>query len=84
MLQCVPTGSATDGFTSYENLLRRVNRQLNVASQAHRHTVIARQPDECIGDWEAFLEQLDLEDSVEVTRIGRSAARLQWTNRHPG
>lgn len=83
MQQCVPLGRSCQSFTPYENLLRRIHRQINnAASQMGRRTVIVRQPDESPEDWDKFLEQLDLEESVRVTRMAHGLAQLQWTNQH--
>lgn len=85
MLQEVPLGVARESFTPFESLLRRVHRQINSsAAQNTRHTTIARQPEESTSDWDVFLEQLELEESVRVTRIDGEVAKLKWTNQHPG
>ncbi|POR62220.1 DUF1654 domain-containing protein [Pseudomonas syringae] len=84
MLQKVPIGVAPQSFTPYQSLISRIHRQINSsAAQSTRHTTIARQPDESASDWDVFLEQLELEESVRVTRIARGVARLIWTNQHP-
>ncbi|WKW34099.1 DUF1654 domain-containing protein [Pseudomonas viridiflava] len=84
MLQEVPIGVARQPFTPYQSLLRRIHRQINSsAAQSNRHTTIARQPDESASDWDVFLEQLELEESVRVTRIDHEVAKLKWTNQHP-
>lgn len=83
MLQCVPLGESCQLFTPYEKLLRRIHRQINnTTSQIGRRTVIVRQPDESPEDWDKFLEQLDIEESVRVTRMAHGSAQLQWTNQH--
>ncbi|MCF5467145.1 DUF1654 domain-containing protein [Pseudomonas syringae] len=84
MLQEVPIGVARQPSTPFQRLLRRIYRQINSpASQNTRHTTIAKQPDESASDWDVFLEQLELEESVRVTRVERGVARLKWTNQHP-
>jgi len=84
MLQEVPIGVAPQSFTPYQSLISRIHRQINSsAAQSTRHTTIARQPDESASDWDVFLEHLELEESVRVTRIDRGVARLMWTNQHP-
>ncbi|MBA1229285.1 DUF1654 domain-containing protein [Pseudomonas viridiflava] len=84
MLQEVPIGASRKPFTPYESLIRRIHRQINSSTaQNTRHTTISRQPDESASDWDVFLEQLELEESVSVTRIDRGLAKLKWTNQHP-
>ena len=70
--------------TPYEQLARRIHRQVNSsAAQARRRTIIARQSCEKVDDWDCLLEQLDVEDSVRVTRLECGAVGLAWTNQHP-
>lgn len=69
--------------THYEELNRRVHRQINSsAAQATRRTIIVRQAGERIGDWDKLIEQLDAEESVRVRLMGDSTAHLSWTNQH--
>lgn len=83
MLQNVPAGAARRSFTPYQNLLLRVHRQINSSvAQLGRQTIIVRQTGESTDDWDSFLEQLDVEESVRVTHIDQGAARLDWTNQH--
>lgn len=71
--------------THYEELSRRVHRQINSsAAQASRRTIIVRQSGERIGDWDKFIEQLDAEESVRVTRLDEGSVYLNWTNQHSG
>ncbi|RRV08533.1 DUF1654 domain-containing protein [Pseudomonas sp. v388] len=70
-------------LSPYQHLLHRIHRQINSsAAQLRRQTTIVRAPDENAEDWDAFLEQLDIEESVSVTRLGWGIARLEWTNQH--
>lgn len=69
--------------TQYEELNRRVHRQINSsAAQATRRTIIVRQSGERIGDWDKLIEHLDAEESVRVRLMGDSTAHLSWTNQH--
>lgn len=69
--------------TPYEHLIRRIHQQINSsAAQVSRRTIIVLQPGESADDWDAFLDQLDVEESVKVTHIERGSARLEWTNQH--
>ncbi|MGP5509921.1 DUF1654 domain-containing protein [Pseudomonas fragi] len=71
--------------THYEALSRRVHRQINSsAAQVNRRTVIIRQSDERVGDWDKLIEHLDAEESVRVTRLDEGAVYLNWTNQHSG
>lgn len=84
MLHVPPVGFTHQVFTSYQELMRRVHRQINSsAAQLRRQTVIVRQSGESEDDWDTFLEQLDIEESVRVTRLEAGLARLSWTNQHP-
>jgi hypothetical protein len=84
MLHVPPAGITHQVFTSYQELMRRIHRQINSsAAQLRRQTVIVRQSDESEDDWEAFLDQLDIDESVRVTRLEGGLARLTWTNQHP-
>ncbi len=70
-------------YTSYERLILRIHRQINSSTaQDRRQTVITLQPGENLDDWDTFLDQLDVEESVRVTHIGAGAAHLRWTNQH--
>lgn len=70
-------------YTSYEELTRRIQRQVNSeAAQVRRRTVIVRQSGERVDDWDKFLEQLNVEESVRVTLLGDGVAQLSWTNQH--
>lgn len=69
--------------TSFEQLSRRIHRQVNSSlAQADRWTVIMRLPDERIDDWDALLEKFEVEESVRVTRLGEGTVSLRWTNQH--
>ena len=71
--------------THYEELSRRVHRQINSsAAQATRRTIIVRQSGERIGDWDKLIEHLDTEESVRVRLMGDDTAHLSWTNQHCG
>ena len=71
--------------THYEELSRRVHRQINSsAAQATRRTIIVRQSGERIGDWDKLIEHLDTEESVRVRLMGDGTAHLSWTNQHCG
>ncbi|MCO8162014.1 DUF1654 domain-containing protein [Pseudomonas sp. 21LCFQ010] len=84
MLQCVSPGASRQSSSPYELLIKRIFRQINSsAAQSRRQTIIVRQPEESADDWDSFLEQLDVEESVRVTRIEHGTARLKWTNQHP-
>ena len=41
-----------------------------------------RQSGERTEDWDALLEQFDLEESVRVTRLEEGSVYLSWTNQH--
>lgn len=70
--------------TPFEQLARRIHRQVNSsAAQMRRRTIIARLSSEKLDDWDSLLEQLDREDSVRVTRLECGAVGLTWTNQHP-
>ena len=69
--------------THYEELSRRVHRQINSsAAQATRRTIIVRQSGDRIGDWDKLIEHLDAEESVRVRLMGDSTAQLSWANQH--
>lgn len=74
----------TRSHSPYEQLARRIHRQVNsAAAQMRRRTVIARQSGERLDDWECLLEQFDVEDSVRVIRLECGAVGLAWTSQHP-
>lgn len=67
----------------YELLTRRIHRQVNSAkAQTLRRTIIARQSGERLDDWDSLIDQLDVEDSVRVTRLECGAVGLTWRNQH--
>lgn len=69
--------------TSCEQLARRILKQVNSsAAQMWRRTLIVRQSSERAEDWDALLEQFDLEESVRVTRLEEGSVYLSWTNQH--
>lgn len=69
--------------TPFEQLTRRIHRQVNSsAAQARRRTIIARLESEKPDDWDCLLEQLDREDSVRVIRLECGSVGLAWTNQH--
>lgn len=69
--------------TPFEQLARRIHRQVNSpAAQTRRRTIIARLSNEKLDDWDCLLEQLDIEDSVRVTRLECGSVGLAWTNQH--
>lgn len=69
--------------TPYEQLSRRIHRQVNSsAAQVDRRTIIVRQPCELLDDWDKFVDQLDVEECVRVTLLGDGAVQLSWTNQH--
>lgn len=79
----VPPGVVHQLSTPFESLIRRIHRQINSsAAQARRQTIIVLQPGEDASDWDAFLDQLEIEESVRVTHIEKGSARLDWTNQH--
>lgn len=68
----------------YEQLRRRIHRQINsAAAQERRRTIIAREPGELMDDWDKLLEQLDAEESVRVMHLEGCVAQLIWTDQHP-
>lgn len=70
--------------TPYQQLAHRIHRQVNSSTaQVRRRTVIARQPCEKVEDWDCLLEQIEVEDSVRLTRFEGGAVGLSWTNQHP-
>ena len=73
-----------DSYTPYEQLTRRIHRQVNSsAAQFRRRTVIMRQLGELEADWDCLLEQLGAEDSVRVMPLEDGVVQLSWTNQHP-
>lgn len=69
--------------TSCEQLARRILKQVNSsAAQLWRRTLIVRQSSEKMDDWDALLEQFELEESVRVTRMDEGVVYLSWTNQH--
>lgn len=77
------SGAVSQLYTPYESLILRIHRQINSsAAQDKRQTVIVLQPGESADDWDTFLDQLEMEESVRVTHIDASAAQLKWTNQH--
>jgi Protein of unknown function (DUF1654). len=70
-------------YSPYESLILRIHRQINSSNaQDRRQTVITLQPGESLQDWDTFLDELDMEESVRVTHIETGAAHLRWTNQH--
>ncbi|MCS3472482.1 hypothetical protein M2401_006246 [Pseudomonas sp. JUb42] len=83
MLHVPPVGITHQVFTSYQELMRRIHKQINSSdAQLRRQTVIVRLSDESEDDWETFLDQLDIDESVRVVRLEGGLARLTWTNQH--
>jgi hypothetical protein len=83
MLHVPPVGISHQVSTSYQEMMRRIHRQINSSSaQLRRQTVVVRQSGESEDDWDAFLERMDIDESVRVTRIEHGVARLNWTNQH--
>lgn len=79
------SGVDRQASSPYETLIRRIFRQINSSAAQHRRqTVIVQQPGDSSDDWDAFLDQLDVEESVRVTRMNEGRAQLDWTNHHPG
>ena len=75
--------SAAQESVSCEQLARRIHKQVNSsAAQMWRRTLIVRQSGERTEDWDALLEQFDLEESVRVTRLEEGSVYLSWTNQH--
>ena len=71
--------------TRFEQLRRRIHRQINSpAAQERRRTVITRQSDERLDDWDKLIEQLEVEESVRLTRLEVDSIQLSWTNQHQG
>lgn len=76
-------GGLEQSNTPFEQLARRIHRQVNSsAAQTRRRTIIARLSSEKLDDWDCLLEQFDVEDSVHVTRLECGAVGLTWTNQH--
>ncbi len=46
--------------------------------------MIVKQSGERMEDWDALLDQFDLEESVQVTRLEEGGVYLSWTNQHLG
>lgn len=83
MSHSVYPGGLDQSHTPFEQLARRIHRQVNSsAAQTRRRTIIARQSCEKLDDWDCLLDQLDVEDSVRVTRLECGAVGLTWTNQH--
>ncbi|MCD5993674.1 DUF1654 domain-containing protein [Pseudomonas sp. CDFA 602] len=84
MSKSVYSGGTQQSHTPYEQLARRIHRQVNSsAAQTRRRTIIAMLSSERLDDWDCLLEQLDVEDSVRVTRLECGSVGLTWTNQHP-
>ncbi len=76
---CFPPVSAT----RFEQLMQRIHRQVNSsAAQERRRTVISRLPGERLDDWDKLLDQLEVEESVRLTRLDSEKIQLSWTNQH--
>lgn len=83
-LPILSPGADRQVSSPYEALIRRIFRQINSSAAQHRRqTVIVQQPGDSSDDWDAFLEQLDEEENVRVTRMDEGCAQLNWTNHHP-
>ena len=83
MSHSVYPGGLEQSHTPFERLARRIFRQVNSsAAQTRRRTIIARLSSEKLDDWDCLLDQLDIEDSVSVTRLECGAVGLAWTNQH--
>ncbi|UBM24228.1 DUF1654 domain-containing protein [Pseudomonas sp. p1(2021b)] len=79
----VPTIFPPPSATRFEQLTRRIHRQVNSsAAQDRRRTVIRRLPGERVDDWDKLLDQLEVEESVRLTRLDGGAIQLSWTNQH--
>lgn len=69
--------------TELENLVQRIFRQVNSShAQERRRTVISRLPDEQLTDWDTLLDQLEVNESVRLTRLDGDCVQLTWTNQH--
>lgn len=69
--------------TRFDLLTQRIHRQVNSsAAQERRRTVISRLPGERVDDWDKLLDQLEVEESVRLTRLDGGAIQLCWTNQH--
>lgn len=83
MSHSVYPGGLELSHTPFEQLTRRIHRQVNSsAAQTRRRTIIARLESEKPDDWDCLLEQLDREDSVRVIRLECGSVGLAWTNQH--
>ncbi|ORL70291.1 hypothetical protein B7H19_05955 [Pseudomonas putida] len=68
-------------MTPFEQLMQRIHRQVNSsAAQERRRTVISRLPGERVDDWDKLLDQLEVEESVRLTRLDGESIQLTWTN----
>lgn len=84
MSHSVYPGGLELSHTPFEQLSRRIHRQVNSsAAQTRRRTIIARLESEKPDDWDCLLAQLDIQESVRVTRLECGAVGLAWTNQHP-
>lgn len=84
MSHSVYPGGLELSHTPFEQLARRIYRQVNSsAAQTRRRTIIARLSSEKLDDWDCLLDQLGTEDSVRLTRLECGAVGLTWTNQHP-
>lgn len=85
MSNSVHPGGLELSHTPFEQLSRRIHRQVNSsAAQTRRRTIISKLASEKLDDWECLLDQLDVEDCVRVTRLECGAVGLTWTNQHLG
>lgn len=83
MSHSVYPGGLEQSHTPFEQLSRRIHRQVNSsAAQTRRRTIISRLSSEKLDDWDCLLEQLDREDSVRVIRFECGSVGLAWTNQH--
>ncbi|MCY1556966.1 hypothetical protein D9M68_937700 [compost metagenome] len=63
----------------YEILAQRIKRQiLSPVAQADRRTLISRLPEESSEAWDRLMDELNEEESVQMTKLDDGAVHLTW------
>ncbi len=65
--------------TTYEQLGRRVQQQLEAATHRQQYQVtLSPQPDDDPADWERLLEEIETHGNVDVTRLEGGDILVSW------
>lgn len=65
--------------TTYEQLGRRVQQQLEAATHRQQYQVtLAPWPDDDPADWERLLEEFETHGNVELTRLEGGEVLVSW------